>query len=117
MVTVNGTLLKNRFADGDISVTEAEYSLDGAIDLLNTFDAGLTELSGAAGSRTGTYTSKEAGAIIQMALQVYRKNFKNADGANVTVSSLGITYSNDNQLLSFARQLALQLSGRSLERA
>ena len=112
MVTVNGTLLKDQFNDSSITVTKAEVVLDGGINLLNTYlNTALSNLTGAAGSKTGTFTSAETGAILAMALQIYQKNYKNPSGAsNVNISSLGISYSTDMQMLEFAEKLAAQLN-------
>jgi hypothetical protein len=117
-VTINSTLLQNQFGDTDITATNAEIVLDGGINLLNTFGAGITNLTGVAGTKTGSYTSAQAGAIMAIAQQIYQKHFKNASGANVQVASLGLTYSSDTQLLSFARTLAFELKGaRQFRRA
>ena len=115
MVTVDAALLQKQFNDS-ITAELADYVLDGAINLLNTFGAGLTSLTGAAGTKTGTYTSAETGAIMAVAMQIYRENYKHIDPASVQLGGIGQTYSTTNQLLSFARQLAAQLSGRSFER-
>ena len=112
MTTINGELLQNRFQDSSISVTNAEICLDGGIDLLNTFGAGLDNLTGAAGSKTGTYTSKQAGAIMVMAQQIYSKHYKNASGtSNATLGPAGIGYTSDNMLLTMAETLAEKIKG------
>ena len=112
MVTVNAALLQGQFNDAAITAANAEYVLDGAINLLNTYDAALDSLTGAAGSKTGTYTSKQTGAIMTMAQQIYSKHFKNADGSNSgNIGGIGISYSTDMQLLRFAKQLAWRLIG------
>ena len=116
MVTLNGAYLKNQFHDSRITTEESEYVLDGAVNLLNSFDAGLSELTGAAGSKTGTYTSKQTGAIMAVALQIYRENYKHADSVNAQVSGLGVAFSTTNQLLSFARQLADAMKPRYIRR-
>jgi hypothetical protein len=108
-ITVNAALLKSQFSDSNIATISAEVVLDGGINMLNVFEAGIPNLTGAAESKTGTYTSAQTGAIMAMAQQIYQKHFKNASGANAQVASLGVTYSNDTQLLSFARTLAFEL--------
>jgi len=115
-ITVNATLFQNQMNDSDITATLAEINMDQAINLLNVFGAGISNLSGTAGSKSGSYTSAEVGAIMVMAREVYAKLYKNADGSNVQVSGIGVTYSNDGQLLNFAKQLANQLKGRSFSR-
>ena len=117
MVTVTGTIFKTRLQDGDASATEAEYSLETAIDLLNTYGAGLDSLTGDAGSKTGSYTSAEAGAIWTMAREVYKVHWKNADGASSAVGAVNMSAVNDTYLLRMARQLARQLATKNFQRA
>jgi hypothetical protein len=106
--TINGTLLQTQFQDSDITVTNAEIVVDAAIDLLNVFGADLDNLTGAAGSKTGSYTSAEAGAVMTLAREVYRTRFSNAQGINPTVSSVSASYS-ESDLLVYAEKLGLQL--------
>jgi hypothetical protein len=78
--------------------------------MLNVYlDDELASLSGVAGSKSGSYTSKQTGAIMAMAQQIYQKHYKNASGANSSIANIGLTYSSDTQLLSFAKELANQL--------
>lgn len=102
--------------DSDISVTNAEIQIDAAINLLNTYGAGLDNLTGAAGAKTGSYTSSQAGAIMTMAQKVYATRYKNADESNVQVSTVGVTFPSNQQILSFARMLAFRLIGRDFEK-
>lgn len=115
-ITVNAALLQSQFQDGDISDENAEVVLDGAINLLNVYGAGLSNLSGDAGSKSGSYSTEHTGAIMTMSQQIYAKHFKNAANANVNVGGLGLSYSSDMHLLRFAKALAWQLKGRSFER-
>lgn len=116
MVTLNAAFLQKQFNNSTMSDEEAEVVLDGGINMLNAFDAGLNNLAGAPATKSGTYTSKETGAIMAMAQQIYQKHFKNAAGANVAVSSLSLSYSSDSQLLTFAKELAAQLKGKRFEK-
>lgn len=113
MVTVDGALLQANFSDAAISATNAEIVIDAGINLLNVYGAALDNLAGGAGTKSGTYTSAQAGAIMTMAQQIYSKHFKNASQANPQLGGLGLTYSSDTQLLRFARELAFQLKTRS----
>lgn len=110
--TIDADLLKNLFNDSTIDNEIAEIIIDQAINLLNAYGAGLSNLSGG----TGDYASAEAGAIMTLAQQIYSKHFKNASDENVNLGPAAISYSNDNQLLNFAQQLAFQLKTRSFER-
>ncbi len=115
-ITLNAAFLQAQFNDDNITATNAEVVLDGAINTLNVFGAGISNLSGTAGSKSGSYTSAQVGAIMAVAQQIYSKHFKNADNSNAQISGLGLTYSSDNQLLNFARQLANQLKGHGFTR-
>ena len=46
-----------------ISAEHAEAILDGAIDVLNIFDCQLVNMTGDAGSKTVTLTSKQRGGV------------------------------------------------------
>jgi len=111
LVTVNAALLRGQFHDGSISDADAAFVLNGAIYLLNTFGAGLTDLV----AGTGTYTSKQTGAIMAMAQQIYAKHFKNASGqTSINLGSISASYSGDMQLLAFAEKLAERLKSSSI---
>lgn len=117
MVTVTGTVFKARLNDSAVTATQAEYSLETAIDMLNTYGAGLDSLTGDAGSKTGSYTSAQAGAIWAMAREVYKVHWKNADGtASAGVGGISQSHTSDAYLMRFARNLANQLKTRSFER-
>jgi len=109
-ITLNGDFLKAQFADSTISTTNAEVVLDGAINMLNAFRADIDNLTGTAGSKTGTYTSAEVGAIMAMAQQIYQKHFKNPQGiTNTAIGGVNSGFSMDTQLLTFAKTLAREL--------
>jgi len=118
LTTINATLLQTLFNNDDITATKAETVIDQAIDLLNVFDAGLDNLTGAAGSKTGTYTSTQKGAIMTLAQQIYSKQYVNpAETSSVNIGPLGTSYGGSSELLRTARVLAGQLVGRSFDRA
>ena len=114
-ITVNGTLLQSQFNDSDTSVTNMEIVADNAINTINIFAAtALSNLTGTAGSKTGSYTSAQAGSIMAVALQVYREMFKHAAGnSNVTLSQLGVSFTPSVQLLNFAERVAKQLDRKT----
>ena len=112
--TLNAATLKAEFNDISISATNAEVVLMGSIRLLNTFGAGLTQMTGTAGSRTGTYTYAQIGAIMALAQQIYAKHYKNASGT--TSSSIGqvsVSAAVDSALLKYAEVLARALKTTS----
>jgi len=100
--------------DASIPAATAEIVIQQAIDSLNTFGAGINSLSGSPGTLAAT--SMQSGAIGLMAKEIYSRLFMNATNANSNISGMSLTYSNDSQLLSFARTLAFQLKARSFER-
>jgi 1-aminocyclopropane-1-carboxylate deaminase/D-cysteine desulfhydrase-like pyridoxal-dependent ACC family enzyme len=110
MVTVNAALMQTQFHITN-SDADCEAVLDGAINLLNTFGADLTNLT--AGS--GTYTSKQAGAIMSMAQQIYARQYVNpAETSSVNLGPAGIGYGSSTQLLAFAEKLAERLKSSSI---
>ena len=116
--TLNADILQAEFNDTEISDTNAEVVLMSAIRLLNTFGAGITQMTGIAGSRSGTYTSAQMGAIMAMAQQIYAKHYKNAVGTSSTsIGQINRSFMSDAEILSFAKTLAGQLIGRSFRRS
>lgn len=111
MTTINATLLKTLLNDSDIADATMVILIQDAIDRLNTFGAGLSDLSG--GSLTAT--SAQAGAITSMTREVY-KVYKNPAESNVNLSGLGVAFSVEDRLMSYAKQLARRLSGMTIRR-
>jgi hypothetical protein len=108
-ITVNGTLLIDQL-DLDITVTQAEVVIDGAINLLNTFGAELDNLGGSAGSKTEDYTSAQAGAITTMSQKVYAKHHINPDQTSSSnLGPVGQSFGTDTELLTYAKELATAL--------
>lgn len=72
----------------DFEVLEA--ILDLAIDTLNLYGAAINNMSGVAGEKTVTVTSKERGAVLQCARAVYygfHERVENASAGGIAVSS------------------------------
>ena len=110
MTTINATPLQDLFNDSDIPTAKAETILTQAIDLLNTFGAGISAMTGAVGSKTLAATSAESGTIMTMAREVYSVMYKNADDSSSgSIGSLSASYSSNNRLLDFAEKLAAKL--------
>lgn len=108
--TIDATLFQNLYNDSSITATKAEIIIDQSIDLLNTYGVGLSNLTGSAGSKTGSYTSAQAGAIMTMTRETYATLYKNApDKTSGTLGPAGASYSTNNRLLDFAKELAGQL--------
>jgi hypothetical protein len=112
--TLNAAILKSEFADTAISETNAEVVLMGSIRLLNTFGASLTQMTGTAGSRTGTYTYAQIGAIMALAQQIYAKHYKNASGTtNSSIGQISVSAAVDAAVLEYAKILARALKTTS----
>lgn len=101
----------------DITETQGEYILDTAIDLLNIYDVQLSNMSGTAGSKTVTLTSKERGGVFLIARIIYHSFFKDID------SSSGPGYSEsrrdimgDPVIMATAEKIANRLQADDYER-
>jgi uncharacterized membrane protein YgcG len=100
MPTLNGASLTNLIPDTNLTATIAEYILDMAIHCLNLFGAEeMSTLSGTAGSKTRNVTTKEYGAILLVANQIYMSFYKGGGGSGSGGSSghswslSGVSYS------------------------
>ena len=111
VITVNGTLLQNQFNDAATSVINMEIVADNAINTLNIFlNTALDNLTNAAGSKTGDYTSAQAGAILAVALQVYREMFKHAEGISGGTGAVSSSFVSSDRLLDYAEKIAEKLN-------
>jgi hypothetical protein len=91
VASVTATHFKN-VMNVDTSTTNLEYVLDLAIDSLNIFGAELSNMSGTAGSKTVTLTSKQRGGVFIIAREIYQKFYKDA-GSHATISGLSLSAS------------------------
>ena len=114
-ITLNAAYLQAQFNDATISNTNAEVILDGAINMLNVYGAGLSNLAGVAESKSGSYTSAQVGAVMAVAREIYSQHFKNAEQTNVAVASISLAYSRGD-LLAMAQNIAKQLVGVSFDK-
>jgi len=74
------------------SATNMEYVLDLAIDTLNLYGATtIANMSGTAGSKTVSLTSKQKGGVFLVARDIYYGVFKGIE--NITVAGLAVTIS------------------------
>jgi ABC-type glycerol-3-phosphate transport system substrate-binding protein len=114
------TKFKHVIHDSDIDDDEAEDIFDYAIDFLNIYGAGITKMSGTAGSKTVTLTSSQEAAISFIGRAIYASYYKNASNENSGVQSLTLNTATDlmsNQtILSMAKNIASQLRTRSFDR-
>jgi hypothetical protein len=119
--TITYTSLTNLLSDSSITAAKAEAVLIQAINMLVTEGAAIDALTGAEGSRTGTYTQAEAGAILQMAVAVYAQMYKQA-GASASAYNIGGISSSQSasasggagSLQALAKELAKRLKGSSI---
>jgi hypothetical protein len=106
--------LMNLTVPDDISTVQLEQIIDTSIDALNVWNANLGNLTGTVGAKTGSYTSKQWGAIKLVARQVYYGFYKNLDvaqlqGMSVTVKDLLSDPANVKLIQQCAEQLRSDL--------
>jgi hypothetical protein len=93
MATVTAATLTDLLKD-TVSVTTAEACLQQAIDAINLegtpYNVEIADLTGAALSKTGSYTGAEKAGIIQVATAVYSQNYKTSGAASSSSQSLGM---------------------------
>lgn len=97
------------------SSEHVEYVLDLAIDALNIFGATLSNMSGAAGSKTVSLTSSQRGGVFMVAREVYEKFYK--DSGSSSVAGMSVTVSdilNDADILDLLERIGEKL-GASTE--
>ena len=121
--TVNAASLTTLVNDDEITDESAEVLIDHAINLLVSYDATLSNLVGLPGGKSGTYTQKEAGAILELAVAIYSQTYVQAGASSSTVAVGGISSSQSSSsggkvsmITELARVLAAQLKGRRFER-
>ena len=114
MTTITATWLQSAFNDDSIEAEDAEIVIDDAIDLLNSFGADLDNLTGTAGSKTGSYTSGQAGAIKVISKEIYARHYKNASGeSGVSLGPASVSYMSDTGLLKMVETLSQKIKGGS----
>ena len=121
--TVNAASLTTLVNDDEITDESAEVLIDHAINLLVSYDAALSNLVGLPGAKSGTYTQKEAGAILELAVAIYSQTYVQAGASSSTVGIGGLSSSQSSSsggkvsmITELARVLAAQLKGRRFER-
>jgi hypothetical protein len=72
----------------NITLTAAtcEVIIDHAVNLLNAYGADLPNMTGAAGSKTLSCESREAGAIMEVACSVYNSKYLTSGGSSSSLS-------------------------------
>jgi len=78
MVSITADIFQAIFnlSDADISNTNMEYLIDYAVNRLDTYGADLPNMTGAAGSKTLSVESREAGAIQKATRLLYYESYK-----------------------------------------
>ena len=108
--TIDAVYFQNILNDSNITPTKAEIIIDQSINMLNTYGVGLSNLTGVAGTKTGSYPSAQAGAIMTMTRETYAVLYKHApDNSSGNLGAAGASYGSNNRLLDFAKELAGQL--------
>ena len=96
----------------DDSATNMEYVLDLAIDTLNLYGAeAIDNMSGDAGSKTVTLTSRQRGGVFHLARVIYHEFFKHKKSVNVGGVTLTVTDLLSNPtVMSAVEKIAKKLS-------
>ena len=93
-----------------IDFEDLEALIDAAIDTLNLFGAAIDNLSGVAGEKTVTVTSKERGAVLQSARAVYYGFYVGIESggmSDVSVSSFDLM--SNAQVIAIIKEAAHRL--------
>ena len=123
MTTITGSDTYFTNIDSAFTATKWEACIDQAIDKLNLYGLSISNLSGTAGSKTGSYTSAEAGAIRELSLLIYA-SIQSA-GSSSNSYSLGVisessstssTSGSSSNINGAAQQMAAQLKPRKFTR-
>jgi hypothetical protein len=99
MASLTGQTLIDLLNDDTLSVADAENILDMSIDCLNLYGTEQSNLSGTTPTKTRSVTSKERGAILLVANQIYLSIYRvgSSSGAGGSSSSSyglgGMSYS------------------------
>jgi len=91
MASVTASDFKNAMHLGDtISDTNIEYMFDWAIDTLNLYGAeAIDNMTGDAGSKTVTLTSRQRGGVFHVLRIIYEECYKGRDA--VAIGGLSVT--------------------------
>ena len=113
MPTITGADFKLLINDTSISDTNAEIQLDQAISSLNIFlgDNTISNLGGAAGSKTLSVSSKQKGAVQLVAQAIYNNVYKGIE--NVGVGGLTVTtfnFVNTSNFINYVAAIAEKLN-------
>lgn len=104
------SLMNLSVSGGDITAIQLENIIDTAIDTLNIYNAGVSNLSGTAGSKAGSYSSKQWGCIVNVARAVYYSFFKDLDQAQLSGMSVNSNdLLKDPAVLQMVKDMAAQL--------
>jgi hypothetical protein len=99
----------------DTSAEDIEFVLDLAIDALNVYGADLSNMTGDAGDKTVSLTSKERGGVFIVAREIYEKFYQ--PSGTVTTGSVSVTVTdlvNDTAMLELLEKIGSKLSASSV---
>jgi hypothetical protein len=91
MAEITYATLQTLLHDTDIEEETCEDIIDLAVDLLNLFGADISNMTGAAGSKTLSVESREKGAIMLSARAIYYGFYKGVDSANVGSATVSVS--------------------------
>lgn len=121
MTTLSGAYFQTLMGDTDTDATTWEYVIDSAINAINSrANANLPNMSGTAGSKSLSVTSKQAGSIEFVVRVVYATYLKNADAKGGNVGALSVQVSDlmsNPAVLQAIDEAAGRLDEKEWERA
>ena len=120
--TITAASLEPLIGNPGLTAAVAEAILDHAINKINSYGASVNNLTGTAGSKTGTYSSQEAGFILDVAISIYAVNYKTSGSSSHSESAGGLSFSESSSTSSqnintIAKEAATYLCGRTFVRA
>jgi len=120
-ITVNAASLTGpmNLSSTVLPAASAELLIDLAVDVLNLFgNVEISNMTGTAGTKTLTATSKECGAILLLARMFYYGFFKGSENVTVQGVSVAITDILANpQTVQAIQAIAAKLASRNFKRA
>lgn len=95
MVSLTASSLSTLVNDTTITAATAEIIIDQAVNTLNLYGASLSNMTGVAGAKTLAATSAEAGAILDVAVEIYSQYYvsSGAQSSSYGIGGLSVSQS------------------------
>ena len=120
-ITLSGSYFQTLMNDADTSAATWESVIDSAVNAINSrANANLPNMTGTAGSKTLSVTSKQAGSIEFVVRVIYATYLKNAGNQTVGVGGLSLQVTDlmsSPAVLRAVDEAAARLDEKEWERA